>query len=81
LAVTKGTRYIAPNFGREFIISLPPSIAASANIRVLDMNGTVIEHIERGQPTKWNAYDFPSGMYIIAITSNGQSFFEKVLVY
>ncbi len=55
-------------------------VDANASIEVINMNGQVVECIEPAPKAIWNAHNFPKGMYIIAITGNGNNFYEKIVV-
>lgn len=78
--VASEAKFTSPNIGEVFTFSLPPAIATSATIRILNMNGQVVEEIARAQNTTWNANHFPKGMYIVAVTANGNNFYEKIVV-
>jgi WD40 repeat protein len=78
--VKKIATFTSPTMGKEFTIFLPTDIGTNASIKIINLNGKLIERIQPAQRTKWNAGHLPPGMYIVNITSNGHDFFEKIIV-
>lgn len=74
------TKFVVPNYGRQFTITMPAHLQSGGRVRVLNTNGEMVQQFETTREASWDATDRPSGLYFIFIFAGGQMFCEKVFV-
>lgn len=78
--IDQKVKFVWPNTGTQFTISLPVDMVHTAKISVYNMEGRVVERIDPVVTTKWDASHYPNGMYIIEVRDMNHVFHERVMV-